>query len=37
MLHDAFLDEEIFSVIKTISEIKQERIGQNICPGSDPK
>ena len=37
MLYDAFLDEEIFSVIKPISEVKSERIGQNICPGSDPK
>ena len=36
MLYDAFLDEEMFSVVKTITEISSERIGQNICPGSDP-
>ena len=36
MLYDAFLDEEMFSVVKANSEISLEGIGQNICPGSDP-
>ena len=36
MIYDEFLDEEIFSVVKPISEIISERIGQSISPGSDP-
>ena len=36
ILYDAFLDEEIFSADRPISEISSGSTGQSISPGSDP-